>query len=121
MLIGNSRWWCAAHTTEQVAQVCAIAMMVASRWCRVVLAPPCRVRHCPWPCVLLGLGKFNGIGDIDFDNRAVVTEPGVTNLASASRGPCRFYYAPDPSSQIACASAGMFAENSGGVHCLNTA
>jgi glycolate oxidase len=69
--------------------------------------------------VLLGLGKFKRIREVDFDNRCIVTEPGVTNLALteavAGRG---FYYAPDPSSQIACTIGGNVAENSGGVHCL---
>jgi glycolate oxidase len=69
--------------------------------------------------VLLGLSKFNRILDIDYENRAVVVQPGVTNLgisnAVAERG---FYYAPDPSSQIACSIGGNVAENSGGVHCL---
>ncbi len=69
--------------------------------------------------VLLGMSKFNRIREIDFDNRVVVAEPGVTNLgisnAVADRG---FYYAPDPSSQIACTIGGNIAENSGGVHCL---
>src|SRR5436305_10986944 len=69
--------------------------------------------------VLLGLAKFNRILDIDYDNRCVVAQPGVTNLgishAVAERG---FYYAPDPSSQIACTIGGNVAENSGGVHCL---
>jgi len=69
--------------------------------------------------VVLGLGKFNKILEIDYDNLAVVVQPGVTNLAIseavAERG---FYYAPDPSSQIACSIGGNVAENSGGVHCL---
>ena len=69
--------------------------------------------------VLLGLGKFNRILDVDFENRAVVAQPGVTNLgithAVEQEG---FYYAPDPSSQIACTIGGNIAENSGGVHCL---
>ena len=69
--------------------------------------------------VLLGLGKFNRVLDVDFENRAVVTQPGVTNLgithAVQHEG---FYYAPDPSSQIACSIGGNIAENSGGVHCL---
>lgn len=69
--------------------------------------------------VLLGLGKFNQIIDIDYENRCVVTQPGVTNLgithAVQDEG---FYYAPDPSSQIACSIGGNIAENSGGVHCL---
>ena len=69
--------------------------------------------------VLLGLGKFKRIREIDFENRAVVTEPGVTNLAiSQAVAHAGFYYAPDPSSQIACSIGGNIAENSGGVHCL---
>src|SRR5881394_304737 len=69
--------------------------------------------------VLLGMAKFKRIRDIDFDNRVVVTEPGVTNLAiSQAVAHEGFYYAPDPSSQIACSIGGNVAENSGGVHCL---
>jgi glycolate oxidase len=69
--------------------------------------------------VLLGMAKFNRIRDIDFDNRVVVVEPGVTNLAvSTAVADAGFYYAPDPSSQIACTIGGNIAENSGGVHCL---
>src|SRR3954453_18920278 len=69
--------------------------------------------------VLLGLGKFKRIREIDFDNRVGVTEPGVTNLAiSQAVADAGFYYAPDPSSQIACSIGGNVAENSGGVHCL---
>src|SRR5208283_2672156 len=69
--------------------------------------------------VLLGLGKFNRILEIDIANRCAVVQPGVTNLgittAVIDQG---FYYAPDPSSQIACTIGGNIAENSGGVHCL---
>jgi glycolate oxidase len=69
--------------------------------------------------VLLGLGKFNRVLEIDFDNRCATVQPGVTNLgvtqAVQHKG---FYYAPDPSSQIACTIGGNIAENSGGVHCL---
>src|SRR5665213_1059217 len=69
--------------------------------------------------VLLGMAKFNRIRDIDFDNRVAVVEPGVTNLAvSNAVADAGFYYAPDPSSQIACTIGGNVAENSGGVHCL---
>jgi glycolate oxidase len=69
--------------------------------------------------VLLGLGKFNRILDIDYANRCVVAQPGVTNLAITNAVQHRgFYYAPDPSSQIACTIGGNVAENSGGVHCL---
>ncbi len=69
--------------------------------------------------ILLCLGKFNKILEIDYNNRCVVAQPGVTNLsiteAVQNRG---FYYAPDPSSQIACSIGGNVAENSGGVHSL---
>ena len=69
--------------------------------------------------IILGLGKFNRILEIDFDNRCVTAQPGVTNLgitqAVEHEG---FYYAPDPSSQIACTIGGNVAENAGGVHCL---
>ena len=69
--------------------------------------------------IVVGLGKFNRILDVDYPNRCVVAQSGVTNLAIshavADRG---FYYAPDPSSQIACTIGGNVAENSGGVHCL---
>jgi glycolate oxidase len=69
--------------------------------------------------VLLGLGKFNRILDIDYHNRCVVAQPGVTNLAISQAVQHQgFYYAPDPSSQIACTIGGNVAENSGGVHCL---
>src|ERR1043165_9037440 len=69
--------------------------------------------------VLLGMAKFNRIRDIDYDNRIAVVEPGVTNLAISNAVADRaFYYAPDPSSQIACTIGGNVAENSGGVHCL---
>jgi glycolate oxidase len=69
--------------------------------------------------VLLGMAKFNRIREIDYDNRVVVAEPGVTNLAvSQAVEQAGFYYAPDPSSQIACTIGGNVAENSGGVHCL---
>src|SRR6476469_1325755 len=69
--------------------------------------------------VLLVMSRFNRILDIDLPNRCVVAQPGVTNLgithAVETDG---FYYAPDPSSQIACSIGGNVAENSGGVHCL---
>ncbi|MSO71757.1 MAG: FAD-binding protein [Alphaproteobacteria bacterium] len=69
--------------------------------------------------VTIGLARMNRILEIDLDNRCVVAQPGVTNLAisHAVRG-SGFYYAPDPSSQIACTIGGNVAENSGGVHCL---
>ncbi len=69
--------------------------------------------------VLLGMAKFNRVREIDFENRVAVVEPGVTNLGvSKAVEHAGFYYAPDPSSQIACTIGGNIAENSGGVHCL---
>jgi glycolate oxidase len=69
--------------------------------------------------IVLSLGKFNRIVEIDLDNRCVVTQPGVTNLGiSNAVQHAGFFYAPDPSSQIACTIGGNIAENSGGVHCL---
>jgi glycolate oxidase len=69
--------------------------------------------------IVLGLGKFNRVLEIDYDNRCVVVQPGVTNLGiTHAVQHAGFYYAPDPSSQIACTIGGNVAENSGGVHCL---
>lgn len=69
--------------------------------------------------VLLAMGKFKRIIEVDIENRCAVVEPGVTNLAITHAVQDRgFYYAPDPSSQIACSIGGNVAENSGGVHCL---
>jgi glycolate oxidase len=69
--------------------------------------------------VLLGLARLNRILEIDYDERIAVVQPGVTNLAVTRAVEDEgFYYAPDPSSQIACSIGGNVAENSGGVHCL---
>src|SRR3546814_5657743 len=69
--------------------------------------------------IILGLGKFNRVLEIDFANRCAVVQPGVTNLAITHAVEAEgFYYAPDPSSQIACTIGVNVAENSGGVHCL---
>ena len=69
--------------------------------------------------VLLGMSRFNRILDIDYADRIAVVQPGVTNLGiTRAVEDAGFYYAPDPSSQIACSIGGNVAENSGGVHCL---
>ncbi|HEY0266469.1 MAG TPA: FAD-linked oxidase C-terminal domain-containing protein [Rhizomicrobium sp.] len=69
--------------------------------------------------ILIGMGRMKRILEIDYENGCVVVEPGVTNLnitkAVEAQG---FYYAPDPSSQIACTIGGNVGENSGGLHCL---
>ena len=69
--------------------------------------------------VLLNLAKLNKIIEIDAENRTATVQPGVRNLAiSEAAKPHGLYYAPDPSSQIACTIGGNIAENSGGIHCL---
>jgi glycolate oxidase len=69
--------------------------------------------------LVLSLAKFNRILSIDPLARTARVQPGVRNLAiSEAAAPFNLYYAPDPSSQIACSIGGNIAENSGGVHCL---
>ncbi|RZS52153.1 FAD-linked oxidase C-terminal domain-containing protein [Sphaerotilus mobilis] len=69
--------------------------------------------------VTLSLAKFNRIVSMDKRSRTAVVQCGVRNLAiSEAAAPLGLYYAPDPSSQIACTIGGNVAENSGGVHCL---
>lgn len=69
--------------------------------------------------LLLSMMRFNRILEIDEDNLSAVVEPGVRNLAITEAVSDKgLYYAPDPSSQIACSIGGNVAENSGGVHCL---
>lgn len=69
--------------------------------------------------VILGVAKMNRILDLDFENRVARVESGITNLAiSGAVSHEGFFYAPDPSSQLACTIAGNIAMNSGGAHCL---
>ncbi|MBV8270965.1 MAG: FAD-binding protein [Cupriavidus sp.] len=69
--------------------------------------------------LVLSLAKFKRILSLDPYSRTAVVQPGVRNLAiSEAAAPHNLYYAPDPSSQIACSIGGNVAENSGGVHCL---
>ena len=69
--------------------------------------------------VVLSLARFNRILQVDRNSRTAIVQPGVRNLAvSEAAAPYGLYYAPDPSSQIACTLGGNVAENSGGVHCL---
>ena len=69
--------------------------------------------------VVLSLARFNRILKVDARARTATVQPGVRNLAiSDAAAPFGLYYAPDPSSQIACSIGGNLAENSGGVHCL---
>ncbi|MCB1440696.1 MAG: FAD-binding protein [Nitratireductor sp.] len=69
--------------------------------------------------VVIGVARMNRVLETDYDNRFIRVQSGITNLAvSALVGPDGFFYAPDPSSQLACAIAGNVAMNSGGAHCL---
>ncbi|MEO0670724.1 MAG: FAD-linked oxidase C-terminal domain-containing protein [Pseudomonadota bacterium] len=69
--------------------------------------------------ILLAMGKFNRVLEVDYENRCARVQPGVTNLAITKAVEHKgFYYAPDPSSQIACSIGGNVGENAGGVHCL---
>ena len=69
--------------------------------------------------ILISLARFNRILSVDPDNRTARVQPGVCNLAiSEAVRPFGLYYAPDPSSQIACTIGGNVAENAGGIHCL---
>lgn len=69
--------------------------------------------------VLLGLSKFTRVLNVNYEDRIAVVQPGVTNLAiTRAVEDMGFFYAPDPSSQIACSIGGNVAENAGGVHCL---
>lgn len=69
--------------------------------------------------VVLSTARMNRIVSMDLYSRTAVVQPGVRNLAiSEAVAPLGLYYAPDPSSQIACSIGGNVAENSGGVHCL---
>ncbi|HEY0178384.1 MAG TPA: FAD-linked oxidase C-terminal domain-containing protein [Dokdonella sp.] len=69
--------------------------------------------------VVLGLARLNRVLEIDPRNRTARVQPGVTNLSiSKAAAPYGLFYAPDPSSQIACTIGGNVAENAGGLHCL---
>ncbi len=70
-------------------------------------------------CVVIGTMRLNDFLEIDTQNRFIRVQSGVTNLSvSAELEPHGFFYAPDPSSQLACTIAGNIAMNSGGAHCL---
>ena len=70
-------------------------------------------------CVVLGVARMNGVIETDYDNRFIRVQSGRTNLSVTGAVEAEgFFYAPDPSSQLACAIAGNIAMNSGGAHCL---
>ena len=70
-------------------------------------------------CVILGVARMNGVIETDYENRIIRVQTGRTNLSvTGAVEEDGFFYAPDPSSQLACAIAGNIAMNSGGAHCL---
>ena len=70
-------------------------------------------------CVILGIARLNDVLETDYDNRFIRVQSGRTNLSVTGAVEAdEFFYAPDPSSQLACAIAGNIAMNSGGAHCL---
>ncbi len=70
-------------------------------------------------CVILGVARMNEVLEVDYDNRFIKVQSGRTNLSvTGAVEEEDFFYAPDPSSQLACAIAGNIAMNSGGAHCL---
>ena len=69
--------------------------------------------------IVVETSRMKAIGDVDCEDRSVVVQPGAINLEVSRRAaPAGFFYAPDPSSQVACTIGGNVAENSGGPHCL---
>ncbi len=108
------------HTVDQVHQILAIChdleVPVVTRGAGTSLS----AGSLPHPQgVLLSMARFNRILELDPERRLAKVEPGVRNLAvSEAAAPHGLYYAPDPSSQIACSIGGNVAENAGGVHCL---
>ena len=69
--------------------------------------------------IVIGIARMNRVIEVDIENRTATVEAGITNLAiSEAVAPHGFFYAPDPSSQLACTLAGNIAMNSGGAHCL---
>ena len=108
------------ETEQQVADVVRIchehAVPIVPRGAGTGLSGGARPNE---DAVVLGLAKLNRILEVDADNAVARLQPGVRNLAiSEAAAASGLYYAPDPSSQIACSIGGNVAENSGGVHCL---
>ena len=107
-------------TTEQVSAVLAFChaqgVPVVARGAGTSLAGGAIPQR---DAVVVGVSKMNKILDVDYANRAMRVQAGVTNLAiTAEVAHDGFFYAPDPSSQLACSIGGNIAMNSGGAHCL---
>ena len=108
------------RTTEEVSKVLAYChgngIKVVARGAGTSLSGGAL----PTPdAVVVGVSRMNRVLDVDYLNRTARVEVGITNLGiSAAVAPKGFFYAPDPSSQLACTLAGNIAMNSGGAHCL---
>ena len=102
---------------QKVMQIChQYSVPVVARGHGTGLSAGATPHYCG---VLLSLAKFNQILNIDTEARLATIQPGVRNLAvSEAAAEFGLYYAPDPSSQIACSIGGNVSENAGGVHCL---
>ncbi len=108
------------HTTQQVSEVLHIChtegVPVVPRGSGTSLAGGALPTA---DCVVLGVAKMNAVLETDYDNRFIRVQSGRTNLSvTGAVEDAGFFYAPDPSSQLACAIAGNIAMNSGGAHCL---
>ncbi|WP_380054429.1 FAD-linked oxidase C-terminal domain-containing protein [Falsihalocynthiibacter sp. SS001] len=107
-------------TTEEVAQVLKLCseerVPVVPRGAGTSLAGGALPTA---DCVVLGVARMNAVLETDYDNRFIRVQTGRTNLSvSGAVEDNGFFYAPDPSSQLACAISGNIAMNSGGAHCL---
>lgn len=107
-------------TTEEVSRVMAFCnengVKVVPRGAGTSLAGGAIAHE---DAIILGVSRMSRVLDIDYPNRCMRVEAGITNLAiTAAVSPDGFFYAPDPSSQLACTIAGNIAMNSGGAHCL---
>lgn len=111
---------CLPRNTEEVSQVLricsAMGLPVVPRGAGTSLAGGALPTA---DSIVIGVARMNRILEVDYDNRFARVQSGITNLAvSGSVAEGGFFYAPDPSSQLACAIAGNIAMNSGGAHCL---
>jgi glycolate oxidase len=108
------------HTTEQVSKVLKYChqnrIKVVPRGAGTSLSGGALPAE---DAIVIGISKMNRILDVDFENRFIQVQSGITNLAISQAVSAQgFFYAPDPSSQIACTLAGNLAMNAGGAHCL---
>jgi len=109
-----------ARTTEDVSKVLSYAhgagIKVIARGAGTSLSGGALPTE---DAIVLGLSRMNRVLAVDYENRTARVEVGITNLGiSAAVAPKGFFYAPDPSSQLACSLGGNIAFNSGGAHCL---